>query len=432
LSFSPTSPSPTGAASPSKAAFYFIIVTVGLDFLAFGIIAPVLPNLILQFESGNMSRAASITGWFGFAWATIQFLFSPILGALSDRYGRRPVILLSCFGLGLDYIFMALAPSLRWLFFGRIISGITTSNVSTAFAYITDVTPPAERAKKFGLLGAAFGLGFIIGPAVGGLLGAYNLRFPFWIAAGLSLANALYGFFILPESLPPERRAKSGWHMANPFGSFTLLGSHPELMGLAAVATLFYLAHNALPSVFVLYTEYRYAWTARDVGISLAIIGVCAAAVSGGLVGPYVKKFGERFSLLSGLIFGCLGFAGMALAPRGFLFLTAITFIALWGIAGPAMQSLMSQRVDHTAQGKLQGAINSLRSITGMAGPPLFTQVFAFSIASATTLHLPGAPYFLAAILLTLSLVIAVFVARAHANSPAHVPLPPQEPEALS
>jgi len=238
----------------------------------------------------------------------MQFLFSPILGALSDRYGRRPVILLSCFGLGLDYIFMALAPSLRWLLVGRLISGITASNVSTAFAYITDVTPAAERAKKFGMLGAAFGLGFVIGPAVGGLLGAHNLRLPFWIAAGLSLANALYGFFILPESLPPERRAKSAWHMANPFASFSLLASHPELAGLAVVATLFYLAHNALPSVFVLYTEYRYGWRERDVGIALAVVGVCAAAVSGALVGPYVKKFGERFSLLSGLIFGCLGF----------------------------------------------------------------------------------------------------------------------------
>lgn len=427
MSSSPTFETPSGAAPPSKAAFYFIIVTVAFDFLAFGIIAPVLPNLILQFESGNMSRAASITGWFGFAWASMQFLFSPILGALSDRYGRRPVILLSCFGLGLDYIFMALAPSLRWLFLGRLISGITTSNVSTAFAYITDVTAPAERAKKFGMLGAAFGLGFVIGPAVGGLLGAHNLRMPFWIAAGLSLANATYGFFILPESLPPERRAKSAWNLGNPLGSFSLLGTHPELAGLAIVATLFYLAHNALPSVFVLYTEYRYAWNSKNVGIALAVVGVCAAAVSGGLVGPYVKKFGERFSLLSGLLFGVLGFAGFALATSGNLFLAAIPFIALWGIAGPAMQSLMSQRVDPSSQGKLQGAINSLRSITGMAGPPLFTQVFAYSIAPATALHLPGAPYFLAALLLFCSFVIAAFVARAYAGSQASHPITSSE-----
>ena len=427
MSSSPTPTPPSGAVQPSKAAFYFIIVTVAFDFLAFGIIAPVLPNLILQFESGNMARTAVITGWFAFAWSAMQFLFSPVLGALSDRFGRRPVILLSCFGLGFDYILMALAPSLSWLFVGRLISGITTSNVSTAFAYITDVTEPAERAKKFGMLGAAFGLGFVIGPAVGGLLGAHSLRMPFWIAAALSLANASYGFFILPESLPPERRAKSAWKMANPFASFSLLATHPELAGLAMVATLFYLAHTALPSVFVLYTEYRYAWNEKDVGIALAVVGICAAAVSGALVGPYVKKFGERFSLLSGLLFGVTGFAGFALAPRGRLFLAAIPFIALWGFAGPAMQSLMSQRVDPSSQGKLQGAINSLRSITGMAGPPLFSQVFAYSIAPATIMHLPGSPYFLAAFLLFLSFVIAAFVARAYRGSSVSQPIAPTE-----
>jgi len=215
--------------------------------------------------------------------------------------------------------------------------------------------------------------------------------------------------------------------MANPFRSFSLLASHPELAGLAVVATLFYLAHNALPSVFVLYTEYRYGWTARDVGISLAVVGVFAAAVSGGLVGPYVKKFGERFSLLSGLVFGCLGFAGFALASRGSLLFAAVPLIALWGIAGPAMQSLMSQRVDPSSQGKLQGAINSLRSLTGMVGPPLFTQVFAYSIAPASALHLPGAPYFLAALLLTASLVIAGLVVRAHSPSRAPEPVTPSE-----
>src|ERR1700681_3917281 len=219
----------TASSNRAQARFIFIVIPVAMDFIAFGIIAPVLPNLIIQFEGGSIARASDITGYFAFAWATMQFIFSPILGAWSDRFGRRPIILLSCLGLGLDYVFMALAPSLRWLFLGRLISGITTSNVSTAFAYITDVTRPEERAKKYGMLGAAFGVGFIIGPAVGGFLGAYNLRFPFWVAAGLSLANALYGFFILPESFSPERRAKSGWHMANPFASFSLLGSHPEL-----------------------------------------------------------------------------------------------------------------------------------------------------------------------------------------------------------
>jgi DHA1 family tetracycline resistance protein-like MFS transporter len=401
-----------------RAAFFFIIITVALDFLAFGIIAPVLPNLILQFEGGNMSRAASITGWFALVWATMQFLCSPILGAWSDRFGRRPVILISCLGLGLDYILMALAPSLNWLFLGRTISGITTSNVSTAFAYITDVTPPPERAKKFGMLGAAFGLGFVIGPAVGGFLGAHNLRLPFWVAAGLSLANFLYGLFVLPESLPLERRAKSAWHMANPLGSLTLLRSSPELAGLSVVTTLYYLAHQALPSVFVLYTEYRYGWTERTVGVSLALVGVCTAIVSGGLVGPYVKKFGDRIGLLTGLFYGCLGFAGFALAPRGGFIFATIPFIALWGVAGPAMQSLMSQRVDPSSQGKLQGAINSLRAITGMVGPVLFTQVFSYSIAPHVSFHLPGAPYLFATVLLASSLLLANSVTRAHSVLP--------------
>ena len=405
--------------STSRATFIFIVITVTLDFLAFGIIAPVLPNLIVNFEGGNMVRASAITGYFGFAWALMQFLFSPILGAWSDRLGRRPVILLSCLGLGLDYIFMAMAPTLRWLFVGRIISGITTSNVSTAFAYIADVTPPEGRAKRYGLLGAAFGLGFVVGPAVGGLLGHYSLRAPFWAAAGLSLANFLYGLFVLPESLPVEKRADSAWHMANPLGSLSLLRSHPELSGLAVVNTFYYLAHQSLPSVFVLYTEFRYGWTARGVGISLAVVGVFAAVVSGGMVGPYVKRFGERWSLISGLLFGVVGFVGMALAPSGWTFLAAIPFIALWGVAGPAMQSLMSQRVDPNAQGKLQGAINSLRALTGMAGPLLFTQVFAAAISATAIIHLPGAPYYLAALLLVTSMFVAVVVTNKHREKQA-------------
>jgi len=311
---------------------------------------------------------------------------------------------------------MALAPSLRWLFVGRLISGITASNVSTAFAYITDVTPGAERAKKFGLLGAAFGVGFVIGPAVGGLLGHYNLRAPFWAAAVLSLANFLYGIFVLPESLPREKRAKSAWHMANPLGSLTLLRSHPELAGLSVVVFLYYLAHQALQNIWVLYTEYRYGWNTRSVGISLALVGVCAVIVSGGLVGPYVKKFGERFSLVSGLFYGFLGFAGFGLAWRGWGALAAVPFIALWGVAGPAMQSLMSQRVDATSQGKLQGAINSLRALTGMAGPLLFTQVFSAAISPGAKVYLPGAAYYLAGLILVGALSVAVAVTRGAAR----------------
>jgi MFS transporter, DHA1 family, tetracycline resistance protein len=411
-------PSPANAsASGSRAAMIFIIITVLLDFLAFGIIAPVLPNLIIRFEGGDIARASNITGYFGFAWNLMQFLFLPVLGALSDRFGRRPVILISCLGLGLDYIFMALAPSLRWLFVGRLISGITASNVSTAFAYITDISGPAERAKRFGMLGAAFGIGFVVGPAVGGLLGQYNLRAPFWAAAALSLANVMYGMFVLPESLPKAKRARSAWHLANPLGSLTLLRSHPELAGLSLVAILYYLAHQSLQNVWVLYTEYRYGWNTRSVGISLAVVGVCAVIVSGGLVGPYVKKFGERFSLASGLFYGFLGFAGFGLAWQGWGALAAIPFIALWGVAGPAMQSLMSQRVDASSQGKLQGAINSLRALTGMVGPVLFTQVFSLAIAENARMHLPGAPYFLAGALLLGAMVMSMIATRRHARA---------------
>jgi MFS transporter, DHA1 family, tetracycline resistance protein len=411
-------PAPAKASSSgSRAAMVFIIVTVMLDFLAFGIIAPVLPNLIIRFEGGNIARASDITGYFGFAWNLMQFLFLPLLGAWSDRFGRRPVILISCLGLGLDYIFMAMAPSLRWLFVGRLISGITASNISTAYAYITDITAPADRAKKFGMLGAAFGVGFVVGPAVGGLLGQYNLRAPFWAAAGLSLANFLYGLLVLPESLPKEKRAKSAWHMANPLGSLTLLRSHPELAGLSIVAVLFYLAHQSLPSVWVLYSEFRYGWDTRSVGISLALVGVCAAIVSGAMVGPYVKKFGERFSLVSGLFYGFLGFAGFGLAWRGWGVLAAIPFIALWGVAGPAMQSLMSRRVDATSQGKLQGAVNSLRALTGMVGPLLFTQVFSLAIAEKARVHVPGAPFYLAGALVVLAMGMAVVVTRGQPES---------------
>ncbi len=404
---------PAGPASRfGQAAFIFIFVTVLLDFLAVGIIAPVLPNLIIQFEGGDISRAASVTGYFAFAWATMQFIFSPILGAWSDRFGRRPIILISCAGLGFDYILMALAPTLGWLFLGRLISGITTANVSTAFAYVTDVTTPERRAKQFGMISAAFGLGFIVGPAVGGLLGNVHLRLPFWIAAGLSLTNALYGFFILPESLPAERRSKSAWHMANPLGSLNLLRSHPELGGLAIVTALYYLAHQALPGIFVLYADYRYGWSERTIGLSLAAVGVSVSLASGFLVGPTVKRFGERRSLLAGLLFGFLAFLGFALASKGWMMFAAIPLIALWGIAGPAMQSLMSQRVDPTSQGKLQGAINSLRSLTGMIGPLLFTQVFAMAIAPHVRVHVPGAPYFVAALLMTASAGVAYAVAR--------------------
>lgn len=403
---------------PSKAAFAFIFVTVALDMLALGIMVPVLPKLIIQFEGGDIVRAAAATGLFGFSWAAMQFVFSPVLGALSDRYGRRTVILLSNFGLGLDYVLMALAPSLSWLFMGRIVSGITASSFSTAGAYISDVTPAEGRAARFGMLGAAFGLGFVVGPAVGGLLGAYNLRLPFWVAAGLSLANAAYGFFVLPESLPPERRSPLKWRKANPVGALALLHSHPQLFGLSIATFLYYVAHEVLPSMFVLYTDYRYHWNARTVGLALAAVGVGSTLVSGGLVRPAVKRFGEEGALLTGLLFGAAGFALYGWAPTGAFFWLGIPLVSIWGLAGPAMQGLMTRVVGPSEQGQLQGALSSLRGVTGMLGPILFTQTFAAAIDVRHAFKLPGAPYLLASLLLLASLGWARRVIRLRPPEP--------------
>ena len=305
-----------GGAKHGRAAFAFIFVTVLLDMLALGVIIPVLPKLIIRFEHGNMALAAQQTGVFAFVWAAMQFVFAPVVGALSDRFGRRPVVLLSNFGLGCDYILMAVSPTLSWLFLGRVISGITAASFPTANAYIADITPPEKRAAKFGMLGAAFGLGFIVGPALGGVLGGMGLRYPFWAAAGLSLANWLYGFFILPESLPKERREAFSLRNANPLGSLKLLRSHPELFGLATAMFLSYNAHEALPSMFVLYTDYRYHWGAQLTGWALAAIGVGSTIVSAALISLAIKWLGEVRTLFTGMLCGVTGFAFFALAPE--------------------------------------------------------------------------------------------------------------------
>jgi DHA1 family tetracycline resistance protein-like MFS transporter len=395
------------------AAFIFIFITVALDMIALGIIVPVLPKLIVQFEGGDIARAAAITGVFGTVWALMQFLFAPVLGALSDRLGRRPVILLSNVGLGLDYLMMALAPTLPWLFVGRVISGITSASYPTAGAYIADVTPPEQRAARFGMLGAAFGLGFIVGPALGGWLGNVDLRLPFWVAGALSLVNAAYGFFILPESLPRERRAAFSWKRASSFGSFVLLRSHPELLVLAGAGFLSYLAHESLPSVFVLYTDYRYRWTAGMVGTALATIGVCSTIVSASLIGPIVKRLGARRALLAGYAFGLIAFAVFGLAPTGRVLLAGLPFVSLWAIANASMQSLMSRRVSPREQGQLQGAIGSLRGVSGLVGPVLFTQTFAAAIRDSS---IPGAPYLLASALLGLAIMLSWRATRAGAE----------------
>jgi DHA1 family tetracycline resistance protein-like MFS transporter len=410
-----TSPIGTAApdqAPPRRAAIAFIFVTVVIDVLALGVIIPVLPKLVEGFLGGDTARAAAIFGAFGFVWALMQFICSPMLGALSDHVGRRPVILISCLGLGLDYVFMALAPSLGWLFVGRVISGITSASLATAFAYIADVTPSEKRAAGFGLMGAAFGLGFVLGPALGGVLGGINPRLPFWISAALALSNALYGFFVLPESLSPEKRTAFSWRRANPLGSLVLLRSHPELLGLAALNMLYLLAHTVLPSVFVLYAGYRYGWDARSVGLTLALVGVCSMIVQGGLVRFIVPRFGERRSLQAGLLAGTIGFAAYGLAPTGTLFVLFVPVFAFMGLFGPSLQALMTRRVQPFEQGQLQGANASLMGIAGMFGPLLFTQVFSRAISPRAPVHLPGAPFLLASLLLLAGAALAARVTQ--------------------
>jgi DHA1 family tetracycline resistance protein-like MFS transporter len=405
----------TSAIRPAgrPAALAFIFVTVVLDVVAMGIIIPVLPKLVVNFLHGDTAHAAAIYGVFGTVWALMQFICSPIIGVLSDRFGRRKVILLSNFGLGLDYIVMAMAPNLGWLFVGRVISGITGASWTTAGAYIADVTTPEKRASGFGLLGAAFGLGFTLGPALGGLLGNVNPRLPFWVAAGLTLVNALYGLFVLPESLPPEKRKPVSFSRANPLGSLRLLRSHPELFGLATVNFIYFTAHNVMPAVFVLYAGYRYGWDAQAVGLTLGLVGICTMIVQGALVKPVVKWLGERRALLTGLVFGTISFSIWGLAPIGALSLIAVPFGALMGFYGPAAQGIMSHRVNPSEQGQLQGALSSIMGITGMIAPPLFTQTFAYFIGAGSRWQLPGAPMLLAALMTACAFALAWRVTRA-------------------
>jgi MFS transporter, DHA1 family, tetracycline resistance protein len=395
-----------------QAAVVFIAITVVIDVLGFGVIIPVLPRLVQQFMGGDPSRGAAMYGVFGTVWALMQFFFSPLLGAISDRFGRRPVILISCFGLGIDYIVMALAPSLGWLLIGRIASGICASSFTTSFAYIADVSPPEKRAGAFGLIGAAFGIGFVLGPALGGLLGDIGPRLPFWGAAGLALLSACYGLFVLPESLPRDRRDAFRWRKANPVGSLDLLRSHRDLMGLAGINFLYQLAHCVLPSMYVLYTSYRYGWSARTVGLTLMMVGVLNILVQGLLVKPTVARFGERGAVYAGLLFGISGFTAFALAPTASWMWASLPVFALWGLASPGLQGLMSRRVAANEQGKLQGANGSITSIAGLIGPTLFTGSFAYFIDPHRTLMVPGVPFYLAAALLIPALLLALLLPR--------------------
>ncbi len=417
---------PTPAAPRHRAALNFIFVTVMLDMLAFGIIIPVLPHLIVQLIGGSIAKAAVWSGTFGALFMLMQFVFSPVQGALSDRFGRRTVILISSFGLGIDFIVMAVAPALWLLLIGRAVSGVCAASFSTANAYIADITPKEKRAAAFGTLGAAFGIGFIIGPALGGFLGHLHIRLPFWVAAALSLANFCYGYFVLPESLPKERRsARFDWRHANPFGAVVLLRRYPQVFGLAAVYFLISLAQFSLNSTYVLYTDYRYGWGPQIVGYTLGLVGLCSGLVQAVLVRRLMPKLGERRLILAGLALCIVGYAFFGFASVSWLFVLGIPFLCLGGLAGPPAQALMTHQVDPHEQGRLQGALTSLASLAGIFGPALFADTFALFISDhAPVRHLPGVAFVLAALLL---FVAAVIAARFTRDAVVAMPLAPND-----
>jgi MFS transporter, DHA1 family, tetracycline resistance protein len=401
---------PLDAAKGRRAAATFIFLTVTLDMLALGMIAPVLPRLIASFMSGNAASAAQMLGLFATVFAVMQFFFSPIIGSLSDRYGRRPVVLLSNFGLGLDYLLMAWAPALGWLFVGRLISGFTASSIPTAMAYMTDVTPPEKRAGAFGMLGAAFGMGFVLGPALGGVLGSVNPRLPFWVAGGLSLLNGMYGLFVLPESLSKEHRSPFAWKRANPLGSLGLLRKSPVMIGLAAVLVLGYLSQQSLQNVYVLYCDFRFQWTDRSVGLSLAVVGIFQGIYGALLVKKVVARIGERNALALGLLGGTVGYWMIGYSKTGLLVLLGIPVLNMMSVAWPSAQSLMSREVKPSEQGQMQGAIQSLRGLAGIFGPGMFTFIFSKSIGARPLIPAVGSAFYVAATLLLVSFGVAQWV----------------------
>jgi MFS transporter, DHA1 family, tetracycline resistance protein len=406
----------TAAPGASRAAVVFVFITVALDIIALGVMAPVFVPLVERFLHGDVSRAAAIVGIFGTVFALMQFVWQPVLGVLSDRFGRRPVIVLSNIGMGLDYMVMALAPALWWLLAGRVISGVTSATATVAGAYVADVTAPEQRARAFGMVGAAFGLGFVVGPAIGGLCGQLDPHAPFWVAAALCMLNGIYGAFVLPESLARDKRAtRFAWAKANPIGSFRLLRTHPELSSLAVMLLFSTLAGMVMQTTWVLYVTYRYGWQPGMTGISLAAIGVCSAASQMLVIGPFVKRFGERVALFAGLGFGASALIICGLAPWTWLFFIGIVPLCLWGLAHAAAQAMMSRRVTPQEQGELQGAIGSIRGVAAMIGPLLFTTAFALGI----THGIPGAAWFAGA-LITLAGVLPVLrntgeAAKSHA-----------------
>jgi DHA1 family tetracycline resistance protein-like MFS transporter len=393
---------------PRRPALGFIFVTIALDILGIGLIIPILPRLVESFRGGDVAAASNTVGLLAALYALMQFLCSPLLGSLSDRFGRRPVILISLLGSGLDYFLLALAPNIGWFFAARIISGVTGANFGAATAYIADVSPPEKRAANFGMIGAAFGLGFILGPALGGLLGDVGLRVPFLVAGGLTLLNWLYGLLVLPESLAPENRRAFSWSRSNPVGSLLDLRRYPMVFGLAGTYFLIHLAHQVLPSTWVLYTGYRYAWTVGQTGASLAVVGLMAAIVQGGLTRVIVQRIGEQKTLIVGLMIGALSYAGYGLATQGWMIYAILVVGSLAGVTGPAVQGLISRSVGADEQGGVQGSLTSLTSVTGIIGPPIATRLFSLFIGDTAPAPVPGAAFFFSAVLVVAAMFLAL------------------------
>ena len=380
-----------------------------LDVIGLGIIIPVIPKLIKELINADISEAAKYGGWLAFAYAFTQFVFAPIVGGLSDKYGRRPIILISLFGFAIDYLFLSIAPTILWLFVGRIFAGITGASFTTASAYIADISSPENRAKNFGMIGAAFGLGFVIGPVIGGLLGQYGSRVPFIAAGVLYLLNFLYGFFILPESLKPENRREFDWKRANPIGAFRSLKRYPNLISLVVVLFLVYVASKAVEGNWSFFTIYKFGWDEKMVGISLGVVGILVSIVQGGLVRVINPKLGNNKSIYIGLSLYTLGMFLFAFASQSWMMFAILVPYCLGGIAGPAIQAMISSNVKPNEQGEISGTLTSIMSVAAIVGPPLMTSIFYFFTHKEAPFQFAGAPFFLGGILMLSSALIAYF-----------------------
>jgi DHA1 family tetracycline resistance protein-like MFS transporter len=387
-------------------AIFFILVTVLIDVIGIGIIIPIMPSLYQELTGGTVSEASQYSAYLVFIYALMQFIFSPIIGGLSDQYGRRPVLLMSLFGFGLDFIFLALAPSIGWLFVGRIISGIAGASFTTANAYIADITEPEKRAQSFGMIGAAFGLGFIIGPSLGGILGEYGTRIPFWVSAGLALLNWLYGYFILPESLLPENRRKFDIKRANPIGSLLNLKKYPYVLALVLSLFLVNVSNFATQGTWSFYGIEKFSWSKMEVGLSLGFVGLMVAIVQGGLIRVIIPKLGQEKSLFLGLAINALGLAAFAFASSSWMMYAIMIPFAIGGLAGPAFQGIISNQVGKNEQGELQGGLTSLMSIAAIVGQPLMLGLFRAFTKENAPIYFPGAPFLMGGLLSLISLLL--------------------------